>query len=359
MLARHFDVDFLFFSDGAEKWIEKKNTLQLGKYNASLIQGIRVTDSFRINTDLLARLHKVKYDTIIQVINGRFELLASFLYAKLTYTPFILWTNLWAHPQTFFHRCSFPVVQYIYRNADAVVAYGYHVRDYLVPLGVNERKIFYSWNVADNSLFNKSVSEEVKQNLYDKYNLYGKKVLLFVGRLVEEKGLQYLLPAIKKLPETLAVKLLIIGCGEKKESLLGFVKKNTMVNVEFIDFVKNEELINYYAISDCLLLPSITTPTFKEPWGIVINEAMNQGCPVIATNAVGAAMGGLVQSGKNGIVVPERNSDVLRNAIVNLFSDEGKLAAMKKFTQQEIQLWDENKSLQGFSDAIEFVHKKN
>ena len=357
MLAQHFDVDFLFFSDGSEKWIEKKNTLQFGKYNGYYVRGVRLSSRIRINTELVHKMIGNNYDIIIQAIGGRFELLASFILSKILRKKFILWTNLWAHPQTLFHRLSFPVVQYIYRNADAIVAYGYHVRDYLVPLGVDERKIFYSWNVADNSLFNTVVPEETKQNLRNNYALNGKKVLLFVGRLVEEKGLQYLLPAIKNLPDTLQVKLLIVGRGEKKESLLEYVQQNKMENVQFIDYVPNEELIQYYAVADCLVLPSITTSTFKEPWGIVINEAMNQGCPVIATNAVGAAMGGLVQQGKNGIIVPERNAEALRNAIVNLFSDERKLAAMKEFTRQEISSWDEKKSVQGFSEALRYVSK--
>ena len=48
-----------------------------------------------------------------------------------------------------------------------------------------------------------------------------------------------------------------------------------------------------------------------------------------------------MQQGKNGIIVPERGAEALRNAIVNLFSDERKLAAMKEFTRQEISSWDE------------------
>ena len=61
-------------------------------------------------------------------------------------------------------------------------------------------------------------------------------------------------------------------------------------------------------MADVYVLPSITTRLFKEPWGLVVNEAFNQGVPVIATDAVGAAAGGLVENGVNGFVVPEGNS---------------------------------------------------
>ena len=51
------------------------------------------------------------------------------------------------------------------------------------------------------------------------------------------------------------------------------------------------------------MIPSVPTPTFREPWGLVVNEAMNRGLAVIASDAVGAAAGGLVRDGENGLIV--------------------------------------------------------
>ena len=64
------------------------------------------------------------------------------------------------------------------------------------------------------------------------------------------------------------------------------------------------EVRNFYAGSDVVVVPSIPTRDFLEPWGLVVNEAMHQGVPVIATDAVGAAAGGLVRHERNGLVVP-------------------------------------------------------
>ncbi len=71
-----------------------------------------------------------------------------------------------------------------------------------------------------------------------------------------------------------------------------------------MDAVPPVELRNLYAACDVLVLPSIPTRTFREPWGLVVNEAMNRGLAVIASDAVGAAAGGLVRDGRNGLVVP-------------------------------------------------------
>ena len=65
-----------------------------------------------------------------------------------------------------------------------------------------------------------------------------------------------------------------------------------------------EQLREVYAHADVLVVPSIPTASFREPWGLVVNEAMNRGMAVIASDAVGAAAGGLVRDGDTGIVVP-------------------------------------------------------
>jgi glycosyltransferase involved in cell wall biosynthesis len=70
-----------------------------------------------------------------------------------------------------------------------------------------------------------------------------------------------------------------------------------------------------------VLVPSIATPRFLEPWGLVCNEAMHQGTPVIATTAVGAAAGGLVRDGETGLVIKPGDPAALAAAIDRLLAD--------------------------------------
>jgi glycosyltransferase involved in cell wall biosynthesis len=81
------------------------------------------------------------------------------------------------------------------------------------------------------------------------------------------------------------------------------------------------ELRNSYAGSDVVVVPSIPTRDFLEPWGLVVNEAFHQGVPVIATDAVGAAAGGLVRHERTGLVVPAGDSDALAAALRRLRAD--------------------------------------
>src|SRR6201999_2401760 len=82
-----------------------------------------------------------------------------------------------------------------------------------------------------------------------------------------------------------------------------------------------ENLRNFYAGSGVRAIPSIPSRRFVEPWGLVANEAMNQHCAVIATDAVGAAAGGLVRHGRTGLVVPAGDTGALAAAIRRLYED--------------------------------------
>jgi glycosyltransferase involved in cell wall biosynthesis len=82
------------------------------------------------------------------------------------------------------------------------------------------------------------------------------------------------------------------------------------------------ELPAAYAASETLVLPSVPTPRFREPWGLVCNEAMHQARPVIASDAVGAVAGGLITDHITGLVVPHANPAALASAITQLLADE-------------------------------------
>jgi glycosyltransferase involved in cell wall biosynthesis len=93
----------------------------------------------------------------------------------------------------------------------------------------------------------------------------------------------------------------------------------------------------------------------KEPWGLVVNEVMNQGVPVVATAAVGAAAGGLVQSGVNGVVVPERDSAALAQAMERILTDAKLREEMSQNARRIIAEWNNERMVQGFQQAIAYA----
>jgi glycosyltransferase involved in cell wall biosynthesis len=134
---------------------------------------------------------------------------------------------------------------------------------------------------------------------------------LFVGRLVPEKGVDTLLQAWRHAVLPDGSTLAFVGAGPLAPSGPG---------VHVLGRIERNELPPLYAAADVLVLPSIATATFREPWGLVSNEAMHQGTPVIASDAVGAAAGGLVVDGRTGLVFPAGDADALAARITALAS---------------------------------------
>jgi len=129
-------------------------------------------------------------------------------------------------------------------------------------------------------------------------------------------------------------------------------------SVRFTGYVQPEKAQTYYAMAWVYVLPSITLPQGRELWGLVVNEAFNQGLPVIASDAVGAAAGGMVQDGKTGLVVPERSSAALVGAINRILDDEPLRARMSSAARQMVAEWDNERMTEGFRRAVDYVMKK-
>jgi glycosyltransferase involved in cell wall biosynthesis len=310
----------------------------------------------RITPDLPFKLLRGGYDVYIKCINGRFALPVTYLVARLRRKPFILWTGIWMRVQTVSHRLLFPLTRFLYRHADAILVYGEHVKRYLIQEGVPEQRIFVTAHAVDNDACSRPVSDEEKKNLMRKLNIpHDKKVILYLGRLVESKGLSILLEAFASIKREDAV-LLFAGDGEYRAWIeRQATERNMLEQIRFAGYVSTDQTALYYALAYVCVLPSITTNTFKEPWGLVVNESFNQGTPVIVTDAVGAASGGLVQDGVNGYIVKERNIDELSLALCRILDNTQSRNAFGKNAQSIIAGWDSEAMVLGFRQAVDYV----
>jgi glycosyltransferase involved in cell wall biosynthesis len=334
--------------------------VQAGNFHFEYLPGFRLGQT-RVTPDLPKRLWQGRYDAYIKCINGRMALPVTYAIARLKRKPFILWTGIWERLQTPAHRLFFPLTRYIYQHADAIVVYGEHVKRYLISEGVPGERIFVAAHAVDNPAYNRAVSDEELAALRHQLKIgHQQKVVLYLGRLEEGKGLNFLLDAFEALCQQDDVVLVLAGAGSEATNLQQLVHdKGINENVRFAGYVSSHQTIEYYALACVYVLPSITTATFKEPWGLVVNEAMNQGTPVIATDAVGAAAGGLVQDSINGFIVPERNSAALAQALQRILEDPMMSEGMSQQARAIIAAWDNEQMVMGFRQAIDFVTDKS
>jgi len=119
-----------------------------------------------------------------------------------------------------------------------------------------------------------------------------------------------------------------------------------------LDPVPPVRLRSLYAEADALVVPSIRTRTFREPWGLVVNEAMNRGLPVIATDAVGAVAGGLVRDEHNGLVVPAGDPAALAAAMRRLAADADLRDRLGVAGARDVRAYTHDAWAQGFSTAL-------
>ncbi|PYQ15553.1 MAG: hypothetical protein DMF80_08850 [Acidobacteria bacterium] len=318
-LARKMDVRFLFVSPGDEEYWDPRRGVRRGDFAHEYLRGFHLTPGLRVTPGLVARLWRSDVDVIFMALADRFSVPIGYGLARLRRKPFVLWTGLWQHPDTLFHRLTFPLLRHIYRHADAVVVYGAHVRGYLTGLGVAPERIFVAEHAVDNGVYDRPVSEPARSRLRAELGAGDGKIVLYVGRLAPSKGLSDLVRAAAALADLRPV-LVLVGEGELRQALEAQASASG-VQARFVPHVAPEELYPYYAAADVLALPSVTTRAGKEPWGLVVNEAMNQATPVVASSAVGAAAGGLVRHGETGMVFPEGDAAALAAVLRKVLGD--------------------------------------
>jgi glycosyltransferase involved in cell wall biosynthesis len=358
-LARYYPVYFYFYSRGSEWYWQFKHGVSNGNFQHEYLPGFNLGNS-SISLWLPWKLWHGKFDIYIKCINGRFALPVTYLIARLKRKPFILWTGLWYRISTPAHRLFFPLTRHIYRHADAIVVYGEHVRNYLVGEGASGEKIFIAHHAVDNAVYHRQVTENEKMALRQRLGISSEqKVILYLGRIEEVKGISYLLEAFATIMSEEKV-LILAGTGSQQEGLrelagrLGIGRQ-----VLFTGYVPSQEATAYYAIGDVFVLPSVTTKVVKEAWGLVINEAFNQRLPVITTQAVGAAAGGLVKHEYNGLIVAERDPTALADAIRLIVDNPEVQRQYGDNALKTILPWDNEKMVLGFRQAIEYVLSKS
>ena len=176
--------------------------------------------------------------------------------------------------------------------------------------------------------------------------------ILYIGQFEERKGLSYLLDAAASLMDV-PLRVRLVGNGSQEREVRA--RAAELANVEVVGYRAQDDLPGELARSRCVVLPSITTALDKEPWGLVLNEAMLAGLPVVATDAVGAAAGGLVRDGQNGFVVPERNAGALAGAIRRLSTDKDLAARLGERARIDASAFTHSRMADAFEAAVEYA----
>ncbi len=302
--------------------------------------------------ELAALAGSGEYRAVICPTGGRLAPLATWRGARRARVALILWASLWAHPRSAAHTLSYLPLRRLYRSADAVVTYGPHVSDYVRARGASN--VFEAPQAVDNDFWS---SPQTTPPSVPSWPAQARTRFLFVGRPAREKGLAVLIQAWR-LAELSAPEHALVLAGARAE-LSAMAPRGPRRHGDGAIFglgpLAPQQLRDIYAACDVLVVPSIPMPKFREPWGLVVNEAMNRGLPVIASDAVGAASGGLVRDGVNGLIVPAGDSSALASAIHRLAEDANLRARLGAQAAQDVRAYSYDAWARGFGEALASV----
>ena len=221
---------------------------------------------------------------------------------------------------------------------------------------IKNKKFVTLKNIIDYEKFEKNITETEKNILKNKYHIdSNEKVIIFVGRLTEEKGIKQLLMAINDVTYK-NFKLLIVGSyffntkvkSDFEKELDELVNKNKE-RIIFTGYINYNEIYQLYKISDFAVLPSM----WDEPAGLTIQEAEACGFPVITTNSGGIPE--YVINGSSIIIKKDKNIvENLKTEIENLLDDEKKI---KEMSNKSLEIIDDLDIYKYYNNLIKIVEE--
>jgi len=224
------------------------------------------------------------------------------------------------------------IKKYFLKQFKIGIAPGIRTKKYFIRLGMDASKIVTTGYAVDNLFFQSEYKrhKRKRQKLIESIGAK-KNSILYVGRFAPEKNLLQLLKAFK---DACAINpnwgLILVGDGPTKPEIIKFIKENDIEEFVLLPgFIDHNEIVKFYAISNIFILPSTS-----EPWGLVVNEAMNCELPIIVSEKCGCQPD-LVESGVNGYVIDPNDligiTDILQQLMIKANSLEklGKQSAIK------------------------------
>lgn len=208
------------------------------------------------------------------------------------------------------------------RKAKRIIPNSYYTKDWMLDVFGDEyrRQIRMIPGGVDVNKFHKVPTSDIDRQ----FDLKGKKVVVFAGKLTAYKGVKYLIRAAKKIKEG---EIIILGDGPERKNLEKIVKDEKIRNVRFLGHLGKDTdfLIKFYSRAQVFVAPSV----WDEPLGLVILESMACETPVVVTRKGGIPLA--VKDGKNGLFIRPRNSnDIAEKVNYLLANDEIRLKMAKK-----------------------------
>lgn len=352
-LAKTCDIEFFFDQ------VDPKTNVQKCTFAYKVLRSLQILHSsiYDVTWSPMLPYHllKGKYNLFIGCDAGHLGAYAAFIVARLLGKPFILGNEGWYYPTTFLRSLRQPFLKRVMQKSNAVVVTGTKAKQFCLRCGADPEKIFVAPNASKLTISKNIISQN--QKLKEELGIKGKRIVLYLGRLIERKGVAVLIKAFLSVQKEIGDSVLVIaGEGEERKKLENLCLELKVSNVLFVGYIDEGSKSSYYSIADVFVLPSVAHS--GEVWDLVLNEAMSLGKPVISTTAAGASYD-LIKNNVNGYVVKEGDAEELSSAIRELLKSPKR---MRKMGLESKRIVENNFSFdrmaEGFVKAIRYTRAR-
>ena len=312
-LGKYCDLTVLFEIQSSTERDKSWKSYKAENFKGIVMGGIRTRFDAAFCPSVIKYLKKGRYDYIVlTVLSSPTGILAA-SWLKMLHIPYHYEGDGGvARKATGFKAL---LKRFIISSANVCFSTSHQFDEYCITYGAKKERIWrYPFtSIYKSDILNSVPSEAEKKTLKEQLGITEEKFILSVGRILHLKGFDILLKAFSQMKTDWG--LYIIG-GEADEELKRIIDEREIKNAHFLEFKLSEEVRKYYMAADIFVLP-----TRYDPWGLVINEAMAAGLPIITTYSCGAGVE-MVKQGINGFLYEAEDAQSLKKHLENLMDSE-------------------------------------
>jgi len=317
------------------------------RFSYSILRGIRKyiwsrETALYVNWGLRSEIRAFRPDIVITRGYSTIPEWLALIYSKLFKFKLILWNGTTLQSSHSIKGVKGMLKKKFIKRSDGYVTYGTKSAEYLEYFGADTSRIAVGCNTVDTELFRQKTKSILKdKKCIEKRKKYPDVMLLFVGELIERKGLKNLLDAVNRLNNK-DLGLFVVGTGSLMDDLMQYQKDNSIDNIYWEGYKQQKELVEYFALSDCLVMPSL-----EEVWGLVVNEALSSGLFVLSSDKAGATYD-IVDQDNGRPIDPENIEDITGNIEYVVENIE----EIRNRREKISKTFSENCGLKRYADAI-------
>lgn len=346
-LGRYCDLTVLFETDSSAERDDSWKEYAFENFNGIILKGIRTKADSAFCPEIIRYLKKGKYDHVVITQLASWTAIWMVMYMRLKGMDYCYEGDGGFAGDV--KGLKARIKRFIIGNAKYCFSTSQVFDEYCIAYGARKDRIYrYPFtSVCEKDILSRPLTAAEKAVYRKHLGIEEEKMILSVGQFIPRKGFDLLIKMSCSLSPNIGV--YIVG-GHATPEYLEMKENWELERVHFVDFIRGEQLKDYYKAADVFVFP-----TREDIWGLVINEALANGLPVVSTNKCVAAME-MIQSGQNGYVIATEDIAEMRRATEDILKSDELQRAMachaldtmkqkytiEKMVQEHIRVFEEN-----------------